>query len=130
MSESAPLLEVRGFKTQNPGGLALKGGDFDVGAGEVHCLLGPNGAGKSTLIKCVSGVVEPTAGEILVEGEPLPVGDPAGSRRGGGARRGGRAGRAPAGGRPDNRGGARPGRGPPRPRKHLPGPRAAARPAA
>ena len=48
-------------------------------AGEVHCLLGPNGAGKSTLIKCVSGAVEPTAGEILFDGEPLPAGDPAGS---------------------------------------------------
>ncbi len=45
--------------------------------GEVHCLLGPNGAGKSTLIKCVSGVVEPTAGEIRFLGEPLPQGDPA-----------------------------------------------------
>ena len=44
--------------------------------GEVHCLLGPNGAGKSTLIKCVSGVVAPTEGEILVDGEPLPAGEP------------------------------------------------------
>ena len=58
---------------------ALEGVDLDVRAGEVHCLLGPNGAGKSTLIKCVSGVVEPTAGEILVHGEPLPVGHPAAS---------------------------------------------------
>ena len=45
----------------------------------MHCLLGPNGAGKSTLIKCVSGAVEPTSGEILFLGEPLPPGDPAGS---------------------------------------------------
>src|SRR3954453_12635972 len=79
MSESAPLLEVRGIQKQYPGVLALKGVDFDVRAGEVHCLLGPNGAGKSTLIKCVSGVVEPTSGEILFEGEALPTGDPAGS---------------------------------------------------
>ena len=48
--------------------------------GEVHCLLGPNGAGKSTLIKCVSGVVAPTEGEILVDGEPLPVGEPSARR--------------------------------------------------
>ena len=45
----------------------------------MHCLLGANGAGKSTLIKCVSGAVEPTSGEILFLGEPLPPGDPAGS---------------------------------------------------
>ena len=70
------LLEVRGLTKEYPGVRALKGVDFDVEAGEVHCLLGPNGAGKSTLIKCVSGAVAPTEGEILVDGEPLPVGEP------------------------------------------------------
>ncbi|RKQ88270.1 monosaccharide ABC transporter ATP-binding protein (CUT2 family) [Solirubrobacter pauli] len=77
MSEStAPLLEVRGITKQYPGVMALKGMDFDVRAGEVHCLLGPNGAGKSTLIKCISGVHAPTEGQILIEGKPLPVGEP------------------------------------------------------
>src|SRR3954453_17282583 len=76
MNESTPLLEVRGITKQYPGVLALKGVDFDVRAGEVHCLLGPNGAGKSTLIKCVSGVVAPTEGEIRINGELLPVGEP------------------------------------------------------
>jgi ribose transport system ATP-binding protein len=71
-----PLLEVRGLVKEYPGVRALSGVDFDVEAGEVHCLLGPNGAGKSTLIKCVSGAVAPTEGEILVDGEPLPVGEP------------------------------------------------------
>jgi ribose transport system ATP-binding protein len=77
MSET--VLEVRGLVKEYPGVKALQGVDLDVQTGEVHCLLGPNGAGKSTLIKCVSGAVEPTAGEILFEGEPLPVGDPMGS---------------------------------------------------
>ena len=76
---NAPVLEVRGLVKEYPGVKALQGVDLDVRAGEVHCLLGPNGAGKSTLIKCVSGAVEPTAGEILFNGEPLPSGDPAGS---------------------------------------------------
>ncbi len=76
MTAQAPLLEVRGIAKQYPGVRALDGVDFDVTAGEVHCLLGPNGAGKSTLIKCVSGVVAPTEGEILVDGEPLPAGEP------------------------------------------------------
>jgi ribose transport system ATP-binding protein len=70
------ILEVRGLVKEYPGVRALQGVDLDVQAGEVHCLLGPNGAGKSTLIKCVSGAVEPTAGEILFLGEPLPPGDP------------------------------------------------------
>ena len=73
---TAPVLEVRGLRKQYPGVLALGGVDFDVLPGEVHCLLGPNGAGKSTLIKCVSGVVAPTEGQILVAGEPLPTGEP------------------------------------------------------
>jgi ribose transport system ATP-binding protein len=73
------VLEVRGLVKEYPGVRALGGVDLDVRAAEVHCLLGPNGAGKSTLIKCVSGAVEPTAGEILFDGAPLPVGDPAGS---------------------------------------------------
>src|SRR4051812_15665714 len=73
------VLEVRGLVKEYPGVKALQGVDLDVLEAEVHCLLGPNGAGKSTLIKCVSGVVEPTGGEILFEGEPLPAGDPAGS---------------------------------------------------
>jgi ribose transport system ATP-binding protein len=72
----APVLEVRGIAKQYPGVRALDGVDFDVVAGEVHCLLGPNGAGKSTLIKCVSGAVAPSEGEILVMGEPLPTGEP------------------------------------------------------
>ncbi len=74
-----PVLEVRGLVKEYPGVKALQGVDLDVLEGEVHCLLGPNGAGKSTLIKCVSGAVEPTAGEIRFRGEPLPSGDPAGS---------------------------------------------------
>jgi len=73
------VLEVRNLVKEFPGVRALDGVDLDVNEAEVHCLLGPNGAGKSTLIKCVSGAIEPTSGEILFLGEPLPPGDPAGS---------------------------------------------------
>ncbi len=73
---STPVLEVRNIAKQYPGVRALDGVDFNVLPGEVHVLLGPNGAGKSTLIKCVSGAVAPSEGEILVEGEPLPTGEP------------------------------------------------------
>jgi ribose transport system ATP-binding protein len=76
-AEAPVVLEVRGLVKEYPGVKALQGVDFDVREGEIHCLLGPNGAGKSTLIKCVSGAVEPTGGEILVNGVPLPTGDPA-----------------------------------------------------
>ena len=82
MTVAAPaktVLEVKGLVKEYPGVKALQGVDLEVREGEVHCLLGPNGAGKSTLIKCVSGAVEPTAGEIRLGGEPLPEGDPSAS---------------------------------------------------
>ncbi|HYZ92392.1 MAG TPA: sugar ABC transporter ATP-binding protein [Actinomycetota bacterium] len=72
----APLLVVKGLTKRYPGVVALDGVDFDVRPGEVHCLLGQNGAGKSTLIKCVSGLVSPTAGEVKLDGEAIPTGEP------------------------------------------------------
>jgi ribose transport system ATP-binding protein len=72
----APLLTVRELVKDYPGVRALDGVDMTVAAGQVHCVVGQNGAGKSTLIKCITGLVTPSAGEIAVDGEPLPTGDP------------------------------------------------------
>ncbi len=47
---------------------ALDEVSMNVEAGEIHGLLGPNGAGKSTLINLISGVLRPTAGDIVVHG--------------------------------------------------------------
>ncbi|MBR0554572.1 sugar ABC transporter ATP-binding protein [Ciceribacter sp. L1K23] len=44
---------------------------LDVRAGEVHAIIGENGAGKSTLMKLLSGHVQPTAGRLLMAGEPV-----------------------------------------------------------
>jgi ribose transport system ATP-binding protein len=71
------VLEVKNLVKEFAAVRALQGVDLDVLEAEVHCLLGANGAGKSTLIKCVSGAIVPTSGEILFLGEPLPSGDPA-----------------------------------------------------
>ena len=51
---------------------ALKGVNFDIHRGQVTTLFGENGAGKSTLMKILSGVVQPTSGEIILDGEPTP----------------------------------------------------------
>ncbi|WP_235808911.1 ATP-binding cassette domain-containing protein [Roseibium album] len=56
--------------------IALAGVSFDICPGECHCLLGDNGAGKSTFIKTMSGVHQPTHGEILFEGKPLSFATP------------------------------------------------------
>jgi ribose transport system ATP-binding protein len=72
----APRLSVRGLVKEYPGVRALGGVDLDVAAGQVHCIVGQNGAGKSTLIRCVAGLVTPSAGTVAVDGTPLPHGDP------------------------------------------------------
>jgi erythritol transport system ATP-binding protein len=50
---------------------ALKGVNFEVRRGKVTVLFGENGAGKSTLMKILSGVEKPTAGQLILDGEPM-----------------------------------------------------------
>jgi NitT/TauT family transport system ATP-binding protein len=57
-----------------PGGKALKVLDnisLDVRRDHITCLLGPSGCGKSTLVRILTGLIEPTSGEVLVYGQPL-----------------------------------------------------------
>ncbi|NBZ87769.1 sugar ABC transporter ATP-binding protein [Stagnihabitans tardus] len=50
---------------------ALKGVNFDIHRGQVTTLFGENGAGKSTLMKILSGVIQPTSGEIILDGQAI-----------------------------------------------------------
>jgi len=71
-----PLLQLKGlFKHFGPV-QALVGVDLEAPAGKVTALVGDNGAGKSVLIKCVAGIYEPDAGEILWEGRPVRIRNP------------------------------------------------------
>lgn len=49
----------------------LQGVNLDVEQGELVCLIGPNGAGKSTVLRTISGLLKPTAGQILFDGEAV-----------------------------------------------------------
>ncbi len=65
-----PVISIRGLsKTYASGLQALKSVDLDIAKGEIFALLGPNGAGKTTLISIVCGIVTPSSGEVLVDGQ-------------------------------------------------------------
>lgn len=50
---------------------ALDGLNLDIASGRIVGLLGPNGSGKTTLIKILTGLLRPTEGEVLVDGQPI-----------------------------------------------------------
>ncbi|TSH95837.1 phosphonate ABC transporter ATP-binding protein [Verticiella sediminum] len=63
------MLELQGLAKRYPGGeLALDRVDLAVPAGQVLALIGPSGAGKSTLIRCINRLVEPSGGDVLLQG--------------------------------------------------------------
>ena len=64
-------LETVSISKQYPATLALDGVSVRFEGGKVNALLGKNGAGKSTLVKILAGTVEPTSGQILVNGKPV-----------------------------------------------------------
>lgn len=70
------LLQVRGLCAAYGSVPALRGLHLMVSAGEVVALLGANGAGKTTTLRTLSGLLRPTAGEVLLEDRPL-TGQPA-----------------------------------------------------
>ena len=68
------MLELHQLEKRYPtGDLALKGVSLSVSAGEIIGLIGPSGAGKSTLIRCVNRLVEPSGGQIELDGQDLSV---------------------------------------------------------
>jgi simple sugar transport system ATP-binding protein len=73
---AVPLIDVQDIVKEFGSVVALSGVSMRVHAAEVHCLLGDNGAGKSTLIKTLSGVHQPSRGQILIEGRPVLLQSP------------------------------------------------------
>jgi ribose transport system ATP-binding protein len=71
MRESSPFLTLDGISKRYGGILALKNVHFKAARGSIHAILGENGAGKSTLMKSLVGVVQPTEGQIMLDGQPL-----------------------------------------------------------
>src|SRR3546814_14278786 len=54
---------------------AVDHGDCELREGELRCLIGPNGAGKSTFFKCLTGQLQPTSGDVMIQDRPM-AGEP------------------------------------------------------
>jgi simple sugar transport system ATP-binding protein len=76
MMSTSPLMELTDIYKSFGNVNALKGVSISINRGECHCLLGDNGAGKSTLIKIMSGVHQPTAGQVNINGKPTVMQGP------------------------------------------------------
>src|SRR6202162_5847012 len=71
------LLQLKDIRKRFGGVTALRQGNLDVKAGEVHLLMGENGAGKSTLMKIVAGMLERDGGDVLWQGSNVHFRNPA-----------------------------------------------------
>lgn len=71
-----PRLTLSGIVKSFPGVKALNGVSLELYPGEVTALVGENGAGKSTLVKVLTGIYQPDAGEIRINGAPVHFANP------------------------------------------------------
>ena len=74
-------LEVKSLTKAYPGTIALQDFSASFEGGKVYALLGKNGSGKSTFVKCLSGAVQPTSGQILIDGRPVSLKNPSEASR-------------------------------------------------
>jgi simple sugar transport system ATP-binding protein len=77
---SPARLQLTGISKQYPAVKANDGVSLTVAPGQIHAVLGENGAGKSTLMKIIYGAVQPDAGQVLWNGQPIALKSPAQAR--------------------------------------------------
>ncbi len=68
---STPILKTELLSVRFGGLAALSDVNFEVARGEIRAIIGPNGAGKSTFFNCLTGVLRPTAGRIVFNGDDI-----------------------------------------------------------
>jgi ABC-type branched-subunit amino acid transport system ATPase component len=66
-----PLLELRGLSKRFLGVTAASDVDLRIAPGELVGLIGPNGSGKTTLMNCVTGILRPDGGQVLIKGRDV-----------------------------------------------------------
>ena len=75
------VLSLQNITMQFGGVVAVNDLSLEVGRGEIVALIGPNGAGKTTAFNCVTGVYQPTNGEISFEGKAIVLNHPQGKMK-------------------------------------------------
>ncbi len=65
------MLEIRNLTRTFGGVTAVQEVSFRIRAGTIHSVIGPNGAGKTTLFNLITGLYQPSSGQILLEGESI-----------------------------------------------------------
>jgi branched-chain amino acid transport system ATP-binding protein len=75
-AEPPPLLQTAGLTLLFGGLTALDNVDLAVAPAEVRAIIGPNGAGKSSFFNCLTGVLRPSSGRILFDGEDITGASP------------------------------------------------------
>ncbi len=71
-----PILALRNVETYYGPVMAIRGVSLQVAEGDIVTVLGANGAGKTTILKTISGVMDPTKGQVLFEGREIQKRDP------------------------------------------------------
>src|SRR5690348_2277727 len=80
MDAAAAALSVVGLGKVYGEVRAVQGLSFEIAPGEVLGLVGPNGAGKTTTLRCLTGIIPPTEGQVAICGRDLRA-DPVGAKR-------------------------------------------------
>src|SRR5258707_1003745 len=80
-STSEPALRLSAVQKSFGGTRALRHASLTLHPSEITALIGENGAGKSTLVKILSGVHQPDAGELEIDGRPTRITGPEHARR-------------------------------------------------
>lgn len=70
---STPLLQVRKLTLRFGGLTAVSEVDLNVEVGEIAAVIGPNGAGKTSLFNAITGIYEPTSGDVLLAGRDVQI---------------------------------------------------------
>jgi simple sugar transport system ATP-binding protein len=80
---NSSIIELRHIsKSYTPGGrMAVNDVSLDIRPGEILCIAGENGAGKTTLMRILDGILQPSSGEIYIDGKAVAIQTPADARR-------------------------------------------------